>query len=168
MYGSVIIPLSCSCSVAQSRLTLCDPHGLQPSSMDYGSPVHGIIQARAVEWVAISSSRGFPKPGVKPMSPVSPALRGGFFPTKSPEKPNYSPLEMRKMRNISSQVTCSQFLTNNWSARLEHYLVLWKKVACDQEPNHYSSQDHTFHPKDESCRVRMHLRIHGTNLTYQY
>ena len=74
-----------------------------------------------------------PNPGVKPVSPVSPILRGGFFTTESPEKPNYSPLEMRKIRNISSQVTCSQFLTNNWSARLEpvHYLVLWKKVVCD-------------------------------------
>ena len=38
----------------QSCLTLCDP-------MDYslpGSSVHGIFQARILEWVAISSSRG--------------------------------------------------------------------------------------------------------------
>ena len=43
-----------ACSVAQSCLTLCD-------SMDYslpGSSVHGIFQARILEWVAISSSRG--------------------------------------------------------------------------------------------------------------
>ena len=42
-----------ACSVAQSCLTLCD-------SMDYGLPgpsVHGIFQARILEWVAISSSR---------------------------------------------------------------------------------------------------------------
>ena len=41
------------CSVAQSCLTLCDP-------MDYslpGSSVHGISQARILEWVTISSSR---------------------------------------------------------------------------------------------------------------
>ena len=40
--------------VAQSGLTLCDP-------MDYslqGSSVHGISQARVLEWVAISFSRG--------------------------------------------------------------------------------------------------------------
>ena len=41
-------------SVAQSCLTLCDP-------MDYslpGSSVHGILQARILEWVAISYNRG--------------------------------------------------------------------------------------------------------------
>ena len=39
----------------QSRLTLCDPmdHSLP------GSSVHGILQARILEWVVISSSRGF-------------------------------------------------------------------------------------------------------------
>ena len=33
-----------------------------------GSSVHGIFQARILEWVAISFSRGLPKPGIKPMS----------------------------------------------------------------------------------------------------
>ena len=38
------------CLVAQSCVTLCDP-------VDYGLPgssVHGILQARVLEWVAIS------------------------------------------------------------------------------------------------------------------
>ena len=42
------------CSVAQSCPTLCDP-------VDYctpGSSLLGIFQARILEWVAISSSRG--------------------------------------------------------------------------------------------------------------
>ena len=41
-------------SVAQSCLTLCNP-------MDYslpGSSVQGILQARKLEWVAITFSRG--------------------------------------------------------------------------------------------------------------
>ena len=41
--------------VAQSCLTLCDP-------MDYslpGSSVHGVFQARILEWVVIPFSRGF-------------------------------------------------------------------------------------------------------------
>ena len=42
------------CSVTQSRLTLCDPVDYSPP----GSSVHGILQARILEWVAISSSRG--------------------------------------------------------------------------------------------------------------
>ena len=43
------------CLVAQLSLTLCDP-------MDCtlpGSSVHGISQARILEWVAISFSRGY-------------------------------------------------------------------------------------------------------------
>ena len=39
---------------AQSCLTLCDPMACCPP----GSSVHGILQARILEWVAISSSRG--------------------------------------------------------------------------------------------------------------
>ena len=39
---------------AQSCLTLCDPHGPGPR----GSSVHGVSQARILEWVATSFSRG--------------------------------------------------------------------------------------------------------------
>ena len=42
--------------VAQSCLTLCDPMDCSPP----GSSVHGILQARILEWVAMPSSRGFP------------------------------------------------------------------------------------------------------------
>ena len=41
-----------------------------------GSSVHETLQARILEWVAISSSRDLLKPGIKP---VSSALAGGFF-----------------------------------------------------------------------------------------
>ena len=48
----------CCCLVTKSLLTLCNP-------MDYslpGSPGHGILQARILECVAISYSRGFSWP----------------------------------------------------------------------------------------------------------
>ena len=35
-----------------------------------GSSVHGIFQARVLEWVAISFSRELPKAGIKPRSPT--------------------------------------------------------------------------------------------------
>ena len=41
-------------SVVQSCPTLCNPMDCSPP----GSSVHGIFQARILEWVAISSSRG--------------------------------------------------------------------------------------------------------------
>ena len=44
--------------VIQSCLTLCDPLDCSPSS----SSIHGIFQARVLEWVVISFSRGSPWP----------------------------------------------------------------------------------------------------------
>ena len=41
--------------------------------MDYspaGTSVHGIFQARILEWVVISFSRDLPDPGIEPESPV--------------------------------------------------------------------------------------------------
>ena len=45
-------------SVAQSCPTLCDTMDCSLS----GSSVHGIFQARVLEWVAISFSRGYSRP----------------------------------------------------------------------------------------------------------
>ena len=42
------------CACALSPVRLCDPIDCSPP----GSPVHGILQARTLEWVAIASSRG--------------------------------------------------------------------------------------------------------------
>ena len=47
--------------VAQSYLTLCDP-------MDY--TVHGTVQARILEWVALPSPGDLPNPGIKPLFPA--------------------------------------------------------------------------------------------------
>ena len=47
--------------VAQLYLDSCDP-------MDY--TVHGILQARILERVAISLSRGLPNPGIEPRFPA--------------------------------------------------------------------------------------------------
>ena len=44
-----------------------------------GSSVHGILQARMLEWVAMPSSRESSEPGIKPASLMSPTLADGFF-----------------------------------------------------------------------------------------
>ena len=49
-----------------------------------GSSVHGILQARILEWVGMPFSGDLPDPGVKPISLTSPALEGGFFLTLVP------------------------------------------------------------------------------------
>ena len=50
--------------VAQSCLTLCDPIDCGPP----GSSIHGILQERITEWVALPFSRNLPDPGIKPRS----------------------------------------------------------------------------------------------------
>ena len=63
-------------STAQSCLTLCNPE-------DYGQPgssVHGVLQARILDWVAISFCSGSSPPRIKPES------GGGFFTPEPPEK----------------------------------------------------------------------------------
>jgi len=44
-----------------------------------GSSLHGILQARTLEWIAMPSTRGSSWPGIEPTSPASPALAGRFF-----------------------------------------------------------------------------------------
>ena len=46
------------CLATQSCLTLCDPLDCSPP----GSSVHGTLQARTLQWVAILSSRGSSQP----------------------------------------------------------------------------------------------------------
>ena len=53
-FSSLLSPKCLSSSVAKSGLTLCSPMGGSPA----GSSVHGIPQARILEGVAISFSRG--------------------------------------------------------------------------------------------------------------
>ena len=59
----------------QSCPTLCHPMDRSPP----GSSVHGSLQARILEWVAMPSSRDLPTPGITPTSLTSPALAGRFF-----------------------------------------------------------------------------------------
>ena len=61
--------------VIQSCLTLCDP-------MDY--TVHGFLQARILEWVAIASPGNLPNPGIEYRSPT---LQLDSLPAEPPGKP---------------------------------------------------------------------------------
>ena len=49
-----------------------------------GSSVHGLLQARILEWVAFPSPGDLLDPGIEPMSPT---FAGGFFTTEPQGKP---------------------------------------------------------------------------------
>ena len=52
--------------VAQLCLTRCDPMDYSPP----GTSVHGLLQARILEWVAILSPRDLSDPGIESGSPA--------------------------------------------------------------------------------------------------
>ena len=99
--------------VTQSCPTLCDPTDCSPP----GSSVHGILQARILEWVAMPSSRGSSRPMYHLLDPcikhASPRLvhcRWILYTTEPQEKPDYSkilPLILQ-MSTIGSSSTIAK------------------------------------------------------------
>ena len=77
--------------------TICDP---MDCSLP-GSSVHGISQARILEGLTISFSRGSSESRDQTTSPESPAFIGEFFTTEAPGKPQTS---------IICQLYCTNFL----------------------------------------------------------
>ena len=71
----------------QLCLTLCDP-------MDcnlLGSSVHGILQARILQWWACLPPGDLPDQEIEPMSLMSSALARGFFTTSATWEATYFP-----------------------------------------------------------------------------
>jgi len=52
-----------------------------------GSSVHGILQARILEWVALSSSRGSSDSGIEPVSLAALASQADSLPLSHQEAP---------------------------------------------------------------------------------
>ncbi|KAI4548550.1 hypothetical protein MG293_000880 [Ovis ammon polii] len=71
----------------ESGLTLCDPVDCSLP----GSSVHGILQARILEWVAIPSTRDLPDSGIEPASLMSAAL-AVMVPSEIPKLPADTPV----------------------------------------------------------------------------
>ena len=80
---------------AQACPTLCDPMICSPP----GPSVHGIFQARILEWVACPSPGDFPDPG---LGSASPASAGRLFTTEPPGTPMRLGEESPKCVVISS------------------------------------------------------------------
>ena len=64
----------------QSWLILSDPMDCSPP----GSSVHGILQARILEWEPFSSPADLLNPGIQPRSPI---LQVDSLPSEPPGKP---------------------------------------------------------------------------------
>ena len=56
-----------------------------PWTVAHQAPLHGILQARRLQWVAMAFSPGdFPHSEIKPTSLMSPAFTGSSLPIVSP------------------------------------------------------------------------------------
>ena len=80
--------------------TLCDP-------MDHR--VHGILQARILEWVAFPFSRGLPNPGIKPRSHT---LQVDSLPAEPQGKPQDTGVDSLSL-HIMEQTWRDSFITLN-------------------------------------------------------
>ena len=105
----------------QSCSTICNPMDCSPS----GSSVHGILQARILEWVAMPAPGDLPIPGIKPAFSSSSALQADSLPTEPPGKP-FS----RWAHNFS--FLCSLFFIylykGNWRV-----LMTWHHLVSDSQ-----------------------------------
>ena len=105
------------CLVTQSCLTHCDPLDCSPP----GSCVHGVLQARILEWVAMPSSRGSSQPR-------SPALQADSL---SPEPPG-------KLKNTevgSLLLLQGNFLTQELNRGLLHCRWILYQLSYQGRPN---------------------------------
>ena len=93
---------------AQSCRTLCDPTDCSPP----GSPVHGILQARRLEWVAVSSSRGSSSP--RDWTPGLLHLQAESLPSEPP----------KEGRTISKSTPAKTFYANLLMTRGSYLISL--------------------------------------------
>ena len=103
-----------SCAHAQPCLTLCDAMDCSPP----GSSVHGILQARILEWVAISSSRGSSRSRDWTQAACVSCIAGGLYywaTWEAPVKFTYIWREKQLLSNTANPLICSI---------LSHWLVL--------------------------------------------
>ena len=93
---------------AQSCLTLCN-HMVCSSP---GSSVHGIFQARILEWLPFPPPGDLPVPGMETTSLASPALASIFFSTAPFGKLKFTSIKKKKLGLLcfAAEITSSYFL----------------------------------------------------------
>ena len=120
----------CCCLVAKLCPALCNP-------MDYSPPdssVHGILQARILEWIAIPFSRGSSRP--RDQNPVSPIAGRLFTICATREAPKYGLQNSQGTEPALEPETlfkCKTFFINilgSWHCFQSCIKLLCRSVLC--------------------------------------
>ena len=131
-----------ACSAAQLCLTLCNPMGCSPPD----SSVLGILQARVLEWIAISSSGGSSWPRDQIWVSCVSCTAGRFFTTEPPGKP-HSSIKKKKKNQWKKLLFYFSSLTLDLSYRFTpHGLILmptWSE-QCINNPRECLSSSLTW------------------------
>ena len=109
--------------------TLCDPRDCSSP----GSSVHGILQARILEWVAMPSFRGSSRPRDKTHVCFVFCITGGFFTTEPPGKTSVEitttqPIAQVKIQGAPS--IPSSLSSPHPNAKLHHLLLRNTSPIC--------------------------------------
>ena len=102
-------------------LSLCNLMDCGPP----GSSVHGILQARILEWVAVPSSRGSSWPRDWTHVSCGSCIAGGFFTTEPPRKPclnHWNTPNWLPMFNLSFNLESSYQYLTSWTLHSYHLL----------------------------------------------
>ena len=109
-------------------------------TMDYSFPgpsIHGISQARILEWLPLPSLGDLPDPGIEP---ATPALAGGFFTAEPPGRPTC----MYMYRYIHTRTrTHTQHIYNGILP--VHYFLLFIELY-DQNSKQFLSPEYFIRP----------------------
>ena len=107
----------CYCLVAKFCPTLCDPVDCSPP----GSSGHGILQARILEWVAISSTRGSFRPRDQSRVSCISCTMGRFFNAEPSGKPQIS-RGITYIRNLKKKIQVNLFTKQIQTHRLREWI----------------------------------------------
>ena len=116
----------CCAESLQSCLTLCDPMDCRLP----GSSIHGILQARILEWVAMPFCRGSSCPRYQTL--VS-CITGVFFTTEPPRKPlklPYDPAILLVATFPKKTIIQKDIHTPVFTAALFTIIRTWKQPKC--------------------------------------
>jgi len=138
----------------QAWLTLCDPMVYSPP----GSTVHGILQARILEWVAVLSSRGSSRPRDRNHVSCVSCFAGGFF---TAELAGSNP--SRSSHSVRLGSLC-YVATSNQLSILQGLFLLGSLPVCDR--NHIPTTS-TFFPKTPSYQD-YHITLSRVLCAVQY